>query len=239
MLHYILQILFFQLFFLLGYEIFLKKETFFNYNRIYLLVTPILAFVIPWLRLEFLVEAVPPTARLIIPQALTTTPGIYSEQLPTVVVNGEKGIQLNWWLITYLLGLLVSSFLFLKKYRNLRKLFNYKQVSREKDFRIIEIPNSNLACTFFNTVFIGDQLAEDEKQHILSHELVHVKQKHSYDMIFFEFLKIIFWFNPLLYIYQSRIAGLHEFMADEEVVKNTERRSYYQQLLNTAFNTQN
>jgi len=239
MLHYILQILFFQLFFLLVYEIFLKKETFFNYNRIYLLTTPVLAFIIPWLRLEFLVEAVPQNARIMIPQAISTGADIYTQKLPLVIIYGEKGMELNWWLITYALGLLVSSILFFIKYRNLNKLFHFKQISKEKDFRIIEIPNSSTACTFFNTVFIGDQLSENEKQQILSHELVHVKEKHSYDLVFFELLKIIFWFNPLIYIYQTRIAGLHEFIADEEVVKTTERKTYYQQLLNTAFSTQN
>ncbi|MGA8853579.1 MAG: M56 family metallopeptidase [Christiangramia sp.] len=239
MLHYILQILFFQLFFLLVYEIFLKKETFFNYNRIYLLVTPILAFLIPWLRLEFLVEAVPENARIIIPQVISSQPDIYRETLPTVTIYGESGLQLNWWLIFYLIGFTASMFLFIRKYRNLNKLFSFRQITREKNFRIIEVPDSNAAYTFLNTVFLGDQLSDSEKQHILSHELVHVKQKHSLDLIFFEILKVVFWFNPLIYIYQNRIAGLHEFIADDEVVKTTERKTYYEQLLNTAFNTQN
>lgn len=239
MLHYILQILFFQLFFLLIYEFFLKKETFYNYNRIYLLLTPVLAFLIPWLRLEFLVEAVPENAKIIIPQVISSQPDIYRETLPTVTIYGESGLQLNWWFITYLIGFAVSMFLFIKKYRNLNKLFSLKQITREKNFRIIEVPNSSAAYTFFHTVFIGDQLSENDKKHILSHELVHVKQRHSLDLMFFELLKIIFWFNPLIYIYQTRIAGLHEFIADEEVVKTTERRTYYEQLLNTAFSTQN
>ena len=239
MAHYILQIIFFQLFFLMIYEIFLKKETFFNYNRLYLLVTPILAILIPWLRLEFLVQAVPAEARIIIPRVISAQPDIYRETLPTVVVYGESGLQINWWLLTYLTGLSISLFLFLKKYRNLNRLFSFKQVSKEKNFRIIEVPGSDAAYTFFNTVFLGDRLSQSEKQNILSHELVHVKQKHSLDLIFFEILKIIFWFNPLIYIYQNRIAGLHEFIADEEVVKTTEKKTYYEQLLNTAFSTQN
>src|SRR5690606_18085237 len=96
-----------------------------------------------------------------------------------------------------------------------------------------------IACTFYRTIFLGDQLTEAERQQILSHELVHVKQKHSLDLVFFEILKIIFWFNPLIYIYQNRIAILHEFIADAAVVKNAEKRNYYEQLLNSAFNTNN
>ena len=96
-----------------------------------------------------------------------------------------------------------------------------------------------MACTFYKTIFLGDQLSEAEKTQILAHEIVHVQGKHSLDLVFFEIFKIVFWFNPLIYIYQNRIATLHEFIADAKVVKTSNKGSYYEQLLNSAFNTQN
>ncbi|MDT0677990.1 M56 family metallopeptidase [Autumnicola musiva] len=239
MLYYILEIIIFQLCFLLAYEVLLKKETFFSYNRWYLLLTPIVAMLLPLLKLNFLAEAVPQNARVMLPAVVIGEQNQAIEQLPAVNLTAAEGFQLNWWLVIYSIGFLVVLMLFLKKLRNLNRMFRFRKISEEKDFRIIEIPDSNVAYTFFSTIFLGDQLSEEEKEQILSHELVHVKQKHSWDLIFFEMLKIIFWFNPLIYIYQSRIAGLHEFLADEEVVKNTEKRTYYEQLLNSAFNTQN
>src|SRR5690606_37088939 len=113
------------------------------------------------------------------------------------------------------------------------------KIAAEGYVNIIEVPNSTIACTFYRTIFLGEQLSKAERQHILSHELVHVKQKHSLDLVFFELLKVIFWFNPLIYIYQRRIATVHEFIADAAVVQVTEKRSYYEQLLNSAFNTRN
>ncbi|MDT0691095.1 M56 family metallopeptidase [Salegentibacter sp. F188] len=237
MLHYILQTIFFQLCFLLIYELLLKKETFFNYNRWYLLLTPVIALLLPLLKLEFLAEAVPNTNIMLPAVVIGGEPA--AEILPAVNLSTEEGANINWWLVIYSIGLVASCGLFLKKAYNLNRLFRFRKTSEEKGFRIIEIPNSKLACTFFNTIFLGDQLSEGEKQQILSHELVHVKQKHSLDLMFFELLKIVFWFNPLIYIYQSRIAGLHEFIADQEVVKATGKKNYYEQLLNTAFNTQN
>ena len=237
MIHYILQVLFFQLLFLLVYDLFLKKETFFNYNRLYLLATPILAFLIPWLRLEFLVSAVPENARMIIPAALTTEPDLYVQNLPLVVINAEGGWEPNWWLITYLSGAVISLVLFTYKYFHLKKLSSSGITEFGRGLKIIRVPDSKIAYTFFNTIYLGNDLSEDEKQQILSHEIVHVKQKHTYDLVFFEFLKIIFWFNPLIYIFQSRIAGVHEFIADNEVVKSISRKTYFEQLLNTAFNT--
>ncbi|WP_373058397.1 M56 family metallopeptidase [Zunongwangia sp. H14] len=239
MLHYLLEILFFQLCFLLAYELLLKKETFFSYNRWYLLLTPVISMLLPLLKLDFLAEAVPQNARIMLPAVVIGEQSQAIEQLPAVNIAAAQGLQLNWWLLIYFTGFVVSLFLFLKKYNSLNRMFRFRKISEEKDFRIIEIPDSSVACTFFSTVFLGDQLSEEEKEQILSHELVHVKQKHSWDLIFFEMLKIIFWFNPLIYIYQSRIAGLHEFLADEEVVKTTGKKTYYEQLLNSAFSTQN
>ena len=237
MIHYILQVLFFQLIFLLIYDVLLKKETFFNYNRLYLLATPILAIIIPLLRLEFLVSAVPENARVIIPSALAKQPDLYIQNLPIVVINAEGGWEPNWWLITYLTGAIISLAVFIYKYFNLKKLSNSGITGSENGLKIITVPDSKIAYTFFNTIYLGNDLSQDEKKQILSHEMVHVKQKHTYDLVFFEFLKIIFWFNPLIYVFQSRIAGVHEYIADDEVVKTVSRKTYFEQLLNSAFNT--
>ncbi len=244
MLQYIIQVVLFQLGFLLMYELLLKKETFFNINRLYLLVTPLVSLLLPLLKIESLSTLVPADSISEISQVLLPEVYIGGEpenirQLPAVNVVQEQGLQINWWLVTYVAGVILSLILLLKKYQNLNHLFRFRRISEDKELRIIEVPNSKIACTFYKTVFLGDKLSEAEKQQILSHELVHVKQKHSLDLVFFEALKIIFWFNPLVYIYQSRIATLHEFIADANVVKTTTRRSYYEQLLNTAFSTQN
>jgi len=243
MLVYILQVIFFQLLFLLVYEFLLKKETFFTYNRWYLLFCAVISFLLPLMKIEAFSTLVPAESIAVLtnvwlPEVFigNTTENI--QYLPEVEISSAT-TTINWWFITYGVGAFGSLFLLFRKYLNLSRLFSFKTISDEKDFKIIEVPGSTIACTFYKTVFVGERLSEEEKQQILSHELVHVKQKHSLDLVFFEVLKIIVWFNPLIYIYQSRISTLHEFIADAAVVKTTEKRSYYEQLLNSAFNTRN
>jgi N-acetylmuramoyl-L-alanine amidase len=60
---------------------------------------------------------------------------------------------------------------------------------------------------------------------------VHVNQKHTLDILFVEFLKSIFWFNPLFYFYKKAIQLNHEFLADEKVVFSHHNVSFYQNLL--------
>jgi len=239
---YILQVILFQLLFLLVYEVLLKKETFFTYNRWYLLATSVISLLLPIVKigaLAFIVpaESIPEISTVLLPEVLIGEAPAVAEAVNTEASGGM--FKINWWLVAYGTGVVASMFIFFRKYQNLNRLFRFRAITAERDLRIIEVPNSTIACTFYKTIFLGDQLTEAERQQILSHELVHVKQKHSLDLIFFELYKIIFWFNPLIYIYQERIATLHEFIADDVVVKGTEKRNYYEQLLNSAFNTQN
>src|SRR5690606_8271325 len=242
---YILQAILFQLLFLLVYEFLLKKETFFVYNRWYLLITTVLSFLLPLIKIEALgilvpAESLSQMSTIFLPEVfIGSGAGAESvEHLPEVVIE-TSAAAFNPWMMIYFFGVVATLVIILKKYSALCRMFRFKKIAAEGYVNIIEVPNSTIACTFYRTIFLGEQLFEAERQHILSHELVHVKQKHSLDLVFFEVLKVIFWFNPLIYIYQNRIAIVHEFIADAAVVDITEKRSYYEQLLNSAFNTQN
>ncbi len=236
MLHYILQVVAFQLLFLIGFELFLKKETFFNYNRAYLLITPVLAMLLPLLKIPFLQAAIPAEDFVMLPEVLL---GGSSELSVTLNSETPEAVQtINWWLLAYSGGFIFSLGVFFNKFRVLKQLFSHKPVRQNQGIKIVEVPQSKIACTFHKTIFLGAELSEKEREQILSHELVHVKQKHTLDLLMFEFLKIIFWFNPLIYIYQSRISVLHEYIADAGVVKNVTKQDYFQQLLNSAFNTE-
>src|SRR5690606_20802505 len=104
---------------------------------------------------------------------------------------------------------------------------------------IIHLLNSNAAFSFFHYIFLGERLNDNDKDAILKHEMVHVKEKHTLDLLFFEVLRIFFWFNPLVYMYQNRIMTLHEFIADQQAVKHQDKSQYYQNLLSQVFQTQN
>src|SRR5690606_19690448 len=91
---------------------------------------------------------------------------------------------------------------------------------------------------FFHYVFLGEYIKDEEKDAIIEHESVHVNHKHTLDLLFFELLRILFWFNPLVYLYQSRMTILHEYIADAKAMKQTSKKQYYQNLLSQVFDTQ-
>mgnify|MGYP003109021791 FL=1 len=241
MIHYILQTIAFQLLFLVVYDLFLKKETFFTWNRIYLLATPIISFLLPLFKIEAFRNAIPEQ---------------YLIQLPAVIVGGEtaqKSIQLDAVTISetstslltiseivqiiWVLGMLVALTLFSVKVIKFYKLKQLGTLSKFENLKIIQLPNSKAAFSFFNTIFLGSDLSEKQKENILLHEKVHAKQKHTADLLFFEALRIICWFNPLVYVFQKKITELQEFIADSSVAKQQPRKTYYQNLLSQVFQT--
>ena len=90
------------------------------------------------------------------------------------------------------------------------------------------IENSNQAFSFFNFIFIGTDNQNFDV--IVKHELVHAKQWHSLDILIVEILKIVFWFNPILYHYHKRFIELHEFEADMKSA-NEDKKKYFEVLL--------
>lgn len=241
MLHYILQTIAFQLFFLIIYDVFLKKETFFNYNRAYLLVTALLSIILPFIKLQSFKTIVPEQFVIRLPEVIIGK----TQQKASVIdtyINAPKILNENTfsWSWSYLLyiGMCIAALILMLKILKLVRLI-YKNPKRWKgNVLIIKLINSNSAFSFFHYVFLGENIRKEDQTSILNHEMVHVKQKHTIDLLFFEVLKIIFWFNPLVYMYQTRISALHEFIADSRSVKVGGKTEYYQNLLSQVFETQ-
>ncbi|MEW7290076.1 M56 family metallopeptidase [Aquimarina sp. 2304DJ70-9] len=234
MLHYLLQTLIFQVLFLALYDLFHKKDTFFSWNRLYLLITPILALILPFIK----IEAFNTAASQIYVSRVEEIISISSQNLAEIGTTGSADNPTNWWLILYLVGAGISLFILILKFYKLNVMKAFSFTSTIKNKKIVTLPNSTQAFSFWNTIYLGDGLSEEEKKQILIHEIVHVDQKHSLDQLYFELLKVILWWNPLIYINQSRVTVLHEYLADAAVISSINKKNYIQQLLNATFQTQ-
>ncbi|RZL34503.1 MAG: M56 family metallopeptidase [Pedobacter sp.] len=87
----------------------------------------------------------------------------------------------------------------------------------ENGITIIELTNTKTAFSFFNMLFIDPELPQ--KSTILKHEMAHIHQKHSFDVLFFELIRSLSWFNPIVHFLKNDIKLLHEYLADEETTK--------------------
>ena len=234
MVTFIIQIVAFQFIFLLVYEVLLKKETFFNYNRWYLLSTSVLSLLLPLIKIESFTKTIPSKYVVVLPEVVLgtvkKTPQITTEV--TSVANQSSVLTLNNLII---LGSGIAFAFFVFKLSKLLKLWSNAKQVKYNGYQILSLPNTTVAFSFFNYVFIGNQLTNQQKESVLAHELIHVKQKHSIDLLWFEVLKIALWFNPLVYIYKGYLTQVHEYIADQNAIKTVNKKDYYQRLLQQIF----
>ena len=241
MIHYILQVVAFQLFFLIIFDLFLRKETFFNWNRAYLLGTALLSVTLPFIKIEGIKTIVSNQFVVQLPEVIIGN----THQLPGLdpEIANYAGITtapepISIWAILLVLGMCIATALLLFKVFKLIGLYKQHPKYWSGNLLIINLLNSTAAFSFFNYIFMGERIQQKDHNAILEHELVHVNQKHTWDLVFFEVLRIVFWFNPLVYMYQNRMATLHEYIADSKAVKQQTKSQYYDQLLAQVFETQ-
>ena len=229
MIQYIVLVITFQLLFLAIYDLFLKKETFFQSNRVYLIGTFLVSLFLPFVKLPVFKTVVSQQYAAIVLDEIVLTAN--SSQ-------AAEEISFPWLKVVFVIGAVISFALFVYKIYQIIKLKQAGEKQRFSDYIKVTIPKSNNAFSFYNTVFMGDAVTKENEEGILEHELVHVKQKHTLDLLFFEVMRIVLWFNPLVYIYQNRIAEVHEFIADSNV-KKTSKKEQYELLLSQIFETKN
>ncbi|MFN2260976.1 MAG: M56 family metallopeptidase [Psychroflexus sp.] len=156
--------------------------------------------------------------------------------------NAENIQNHSYWQDTLLLiyGLGVS-FFSIKSVFGFFKLFkimnNAKFQKYLGDVKFYRLQNSDLAFTFWRSIFIGDRIDENALSKIIAHEKHHAKSWHSLDLILVEITKIAFWFSPFHYWLKRELVLIHEYQADRKASECDGKFSYTQNLLNVAFRT--
>ncbi|MEZ4943167.1 MAG: M56 family metallopeptidase [Saprospiraceae bacterium] len=225
------------------YWFFLRRETFFQWNRAYLLLAPVLAFILPALHIPIAqpnpAEPVPapqpdwtPTPEFDLPvwvenvQTAQRTVGQALEHSLGWCTLGE----VLWWLYLGVTAVLLIH-LAVRIFRLLHFLRRCN-INRHGNLTLATGPESTPLASFFGIVFWHPGTADaQEQRYLIEHELVHVQQWHSLDLILMELLIAFQWFNPLLYIYRRSLRSVHEYIADAVVVNRLGRRHAYAQLL--------
>ncbi|BCY28106.1 M56 family metallopeptidase [Flavobacterium okayamense] len=222
-----------QLLFLIAYQILLSKETFFNANRFYLIGSFIASLIIPLINIKSI-------------DSNSTIENVFNLK-EILLVNGEKtseiqlasnnSINLLKTVETiYIIGFVLFITLLIYKLKKIKERIDNSQIEFHENIKIYRIQNSNEAFSFLNLIFIGQNNTEITT--VLQHELTHKNKWHSVDLFLLEIAKTIFWFNPLLWHYQKKLAEVHEYEADAIAVKKN-AATYYKSIINQVFQVEN
>lgn len=197
------------------YWFFLRKETFFQLNRGYLLSSIFLSFILPLLDLKGYFFPVESTQ-------FFYTLG-FETQINQVVVPSVSAWS-NWMDSIAGISIIVLIYGVGCVFVLIRLL--YRLVLIKRNFKTF-YPGQ--AYSFFNKVHIDPGLIGYTT--IVEHENIHVKQFHSLDIILVELVKIINWFNPIVYLFHRSMKLNHEYIADNIAAQGNNDRTDYAQIL--------
>ncbi len=201
------------------YWIFLKKETFFAINRIYLVSSVAFSFVIPFIH---------------IPSPIASRPLLKGSAVFTEVSSmpaQSLGIS-DVLLLIYIWGVVFFLFRFVYQLLKVLMLIRKSGVQKYNGLKVVFIDKNCSAFSFFNYVFINkSNISDDDFQRIIAHEMIHIKQYHSIDLLILEWLTIFQWFNPFVWPYKKSLKETHEYLADYAVIAQGCSAAKYQLLI--------
>lgn len=211
-----------------------ENEKMHKFKRFYLLGSLVISFLIPLIEIETQSATLPiqiiQNVSVLRKNQQVTNNNVVSEPAKIDPVYFSKETVL--WAIY----LFVSMIFWVRLIRNLCIVFLRKLNNQALDYQGIKIiltETTQSPHSFFSNIFLNRNAYQNGEiaTEIIEHELAHVRQKHSLDIIFFELLFTLFWFNPFLFFYGKYIRLNHEFLADDAVLERCENRAKYQYLL--------
>lgn len=204
------------------YRVLLSGLTFFSWNRSILLGLLILSGLIPLLRLE-LYGIGNEVSEMTLPVFQV------GEQVKPAVEQWLSWSQVLLWV--YILGAIFTASRLIFGFMASQKLLGQAKLARFGGYWVAIHPEF-VPASFFEYILMPEFDPQDTKQkQILAHESVHVRLRHSWDLLLVNFAKVLFWFNPMIYLFENYLREVHEFQADQGVTRQVAPKEYATLLL--------
>lgn len=227
------------------YHLALRNKKFHQYNRFYLLCSVVISILIPFLNIPLYFEEGEIHSSVVLQTLQTISAPVADREnvTPQIISAGTTPTPFNWNSVLYGLYLLAIAVLLLRTLISLRKIRLIIKNNPVEDLDGIHFVNTTEPGTpfsFFRWLFWNKriEIRSDKGEQILRHEVFHIQQKHSLDILFMEAVTAIFWINPFFHLIKKEQKAIHEFLADQFALHKTDQWAYAELLLMQALNTQ-
>jgi hypothetical protein len=225
------------------YWFFLRRVKLFIFNRYFLILSVLFSLIIPFITIRVNIAGNDNKSIII---ALYDIPGLDENHIipayePSAEIGpSDKSHSPAYGFVKFPVLLYISGFLLLliRFMRNILLIFKKERTSEKINhgwYEIALLDHPANPYSFLGTVFMNkkDYLENRIPEDLIKHELEHIRQSHSLDVIFFEIIQVFFWFNPMIILFNRAARMNHEYLADNAVVKDhPDRKSYSCELIN-------
>jgi len=199
------------------FDVFLRRESYHNYNRFYLLFTFLLGALLPLIQWQDISKPYSGTFQKPIEQII-----VVKQSIVTAGTPAETTIHWQQWLfVFYLTGVLVAFLLLIADIVRLITYSNKGSKSFYDGWQVIATGKNHAPFSFRNKLFVSNRhlYSDEEWNMILLHEKRHTSLFHFIDLLLLQTARILFWFHPLVYIFNKRLLLVHEFQADNAAAR--------------------
>ena len=210
--------------FYMFYRLLLSRETFHRINRVVLLLTAILSFVLP-----LCVITIHKTVVVDMPKANIDFDGM------TMMIE-EAEPQTPFWqtaaVIVFFIGLVVTLGYTLQSILRVWLLIHHSEQHPQSDGTVICVAKGNVSpFSWMRYIVLSQSDYEAQDSSILAHERGHIRRRHSLDLILVDTLTALQWFNPAMWMLRQDLRAIHEYEADAAVLSQGINMRQYQYLL--------
>lgn len=217
----------------LYYHFALRNKLFHQWNRFYLLAVVLLSLTIPLLQFTYL-HPQKNGGPIQLLQAVQSA-DMYMEE---IYIYSSRSFSAEQW--ASLVYALISAIILLSVIISMAKLYSIlrrHQVQKINNIKFIGTHEKGTPFSFFRFIFWNNQIDIHSitGQHIFQHELVHVKEGHTFDKLFIQIILVVFWCNPLFWLIRRELQLIHEFIADKKAIQQHDTAAFAAMILQAAY----
>ena len=230
------------LFYLL-YKVLLANETFFRFNRYVLLVGSIVCFVLPLIKTPVQTHPIVRSPIVLVEEILmhseqkgerlVTETEYSTEDKEEITASKTPSLPSTLTIIgfVFLSGCLINLFFVLRSYLSMTRIIKNADKREYKGYKLILTEEDTSPFSWHKYIVLSKEDYKNNSEEILTHETAHIRAGHSFDLILFELLILLQWFNPAMWLLRKELNDIHEYEADTAVLQSGINATRYQLLL--------
>ena len=226
--------------FYLFYKLLMSRDTFHRFNRFALLGLLVLSSLLPLVEASVNSPAAVQETMLTLEQLLLLADIQPEGESMAAATPSATVLWLRAALLVYLTGIvffIVRNLCSLARLDRLIRqgkreaLDSYLPDRKEKNVRLVVHDHDIAPFSWMHWIVIARKDLEENGREILIHELAHIRNRHSWDLLLADLCIFVQWFNPAAWLLKQELQNIHEYEADETVLREGVNARNYQMLL--------
>lgn len=243
LLFYLLQVIIISGILYAYYHFALRNERFHKYNRFYLLTASVLSILIPFLNIPVYFSAnradSSPLLRTLTFISSGADDGV-TIKAAHQTISSPQGLTPQVILLTvYAVIVCIAMARIILSLLKIRRIIRANPARTIDSIRFINTAEPGTPFSFFRWLFWNNKIELDSVrgEQIFRHEVFHIRQQHSADVMYLELLTALCWINPFFHLMKKETRAIHEFLADRFAIRQTDKWQYAETLLMQALKT--